>query len=237
MDVPVLLIADSNPEFRHALAQALKRCYCVHCCGTGTEALRLLRALRPEILVLDLTIPEVDGLTLLQMAVSEGLRPRVLAITPLVSNYILESADELGVGYMMRQPCDARLVVRQVNELRRCLRASEADALAYVADLLQTLGLAGRQKGTRCIPAAVIAAARSPDQSVTKELYPEVGRSCVPRAAGDVVEKRIRYSIHEAWERRDPEVWAAYFPKDKKPTNSEFISRMVEALADWRRKD
>lgn len=116
MDVPVLLIADSNPEFRHALAQALKRCYCVHCCGTGTEALRLLRALRPEILVLDLTIPEVDGLTLLQMAVSEGLRPRVLAITPLVSNYILESADEPGVGYMMRQPCDARLVVRQVNE-------------------------------------------------------------------------------------------------------------------------
>ncbi len=63
-----LLIADCSEDYRTALANALTDHYHVLCCRTGTEALDILRRENPDILVLDLMLPELDGLTLLERA-------------------------------------------------------------------------------------------------------------------------------------------------------------------------
>lgn len=78
MDAMKLLIADGNEEFRRALAAELQGAYHVRCCGDGKEALSLLRSFVPDVLVLDLMLPELDGISLLQSAASAGLCPMVL---------------------------------------------------------------------------------------------------------------------------------------------------------------
>ena len=101
-----LLIADCSEEYRTALANALTDSYHVLCCRTGTEALDFLRRENPDILVLDLMLPELDGLTLLERSCAEGIRPMVLAATPILTGYVYSCAQRLGIEYLVRKPCD-----------------------------------------------------------------------------------------------------------------------------------
>lgn len=123
MDTPEVLIADCNPEFRHSLASALEDHFHVHCCSTGGEALAILRQLHPQVLVLDLTLPELDGISLLLEASQDGPLPKVLATTPLVSGYITEFFSNLGIDYIMRQPCNVQAVAARVADLSKAPRS------------------------------------------------------------------------------------------------------------------
>lgn len=87
--------------------------------------------------------------------------------------------------------------------------------------------------GYRCLTNAVHLRYLDSEQSLTKEIYPEVGHRCAPGLSGVQVERNIRYSIDAAWERRDAEMWRCYFPDGKKPTNGQFISNVAEILHLW----
>ena len=64
-----LLIADSNDAFRQQLAEAFKPHYHIFTCADGREALEILRREHCDCLVLDLMLPELDGISMLEMAV------------------------------------------------------------------------------------------------------------------------------------------------------------------------
>ena len=70
MELLKLLIADECDEFRQALAETLGKTYLVRTCRSGTQALELLQSFRPEVLVTDLMLSHLDGLTVLQQAVT-----------------------------------------------------------------------------------------------------------------------------------------------------------------------
>lgn len=123
MDAMKLLIADGNEEFRRALAAELQGAYHVRCCGDGKEALSLLRSFVPDVLVLDLMLPELDGISLLQSAASAGLCPMVLVTSRFYNDYILGALGELSVGYMMRKPCDIPATAARIGDLSRHIRA------------------------------------------------------------------------------------------------------------------
>lgn len=149
MDAMKLLIADGNEEFRRALAAELQGAYHVRCCGDGKEALSLLRSFVPDVLVLDLMLPELDGISLLQSAASAGLCPMVLVTSRFYNDYILGALGELSVGYMMRKPCDIPATAARIGDLSRHIRAplvTPPDPQTQVTNLLpehsfQTPGL------------------------------------------------------------------------------------------------
>lgn len=97
----------------------------------------------------------------------------------------------------------------------------------YKTDMIK-LGIMTNLAGYRCLVQAIPLYRENPGQSLTKQLYPEVGEKCSPNLTGAQVEKQIRYAIEIAWQNRDPETWRRYFPMDRKPTNGEFISRISE---------
>ena len=99
-----LLIADCSEEYQSALTAALQGSYHVLCCHTGTEAWILLHQEHPDIFVLDLMLPLLDGVTLLERARSEGIQPLILAVTPFFSPYIESCAQRLGIQYLIRKP-------------------------------------------------------------------------------------------------------------------------------------
>lgn len=227
MDAPLLLIADSDPEFRQALAAALDGRYCVCTCGAGREALALLRSFRPHILVLDLMLPELDGFTVLQLAQADGLHPAVLALTAIQNRYICETAGRLNIDYLIRKPCELPAMVLRLEDLLI------SEDRSFVSDILNKLSFATAHDDCRLIPDAVIMAWKNPRQSVTKELYPALGKLADPWESAAKVEKDIRNAISAAWDLGDMAQWENYFPKGK-PTNRKFIWGLAEALDKWK---
>ena len=81
MEKRKILIADPSESFCVALTDALRGAYQVRSCREGNEALGILQSFRPDILILDLMLSGVDGITLLQKLGKWELQPLVLATT------------------------------------------------------------------------------------------------------------------------------------------------------------
>lgn len=226
-----LLIADCNEDYRTALAAALQSQYQVLCCKTGTEALALLHQEHPDIFVLDLMLPELDGLTLLERVSAKGICPMVLAATPILSDYVFSCAQRLGIEYLVRKPCDIEAIASRVRDLSQRLKIPEAavDPSSYVTNLLLSLSISTKHNGFAYLREAVLLMAKDPTQSVTKILYPSIAHTC--GCQKENVERSIRTALDKGWEKGSPAVWQKYFPEaGQRPSNAVFITRLAEAL-------
>lgn len=238
-----MLIADGTEEFRIALADMLRGVYQVRTCGSGDQAQALIHSFKPEVMVLDLMLPGLDGISLLQWAIDTGCRPIVLATTRFTSDYVLESANRLGVGYLMIKPCDIRATAARVGDLTTRIHPpvpEHMSARTQVSNLLTVMGVSTKLRGYGYLREAVLLMSRDPGQSITKILYPEVARVCGCEAFH--VERSIRSAIAAAWENRDEQIWRLYFQPDAtgiipRPTNGTFISRLAERLQMERHGD
>lgn len=232
-----MLIADGSEEFGTALADMVRGAYILRRSRDGRETLEVLSSFRPDILVLDLMMPGLDGISILRQAAASGLRPMVLATSRYVSDYVVEAVQQLGVGYLMVKPCDVRATVARLGDLTQRLRQplfAQPDPRTAVSNLLLTLGIPTKLRGYAYLREAVLERMRDPAQSVTKELYPCVAALCC--ATPIQVERSIRSAIAAAWTRRDDQLWRLYFQPDAdgslpRPTNAAFISRLADSLA------
>lgn len=236
MDSLKLLIADSNEDFRLALAQALQGAYFVRSCQSGRQALELLHTFRPDVLVLDPMIPDLDGISLLESAAADGIRPMVLVATAYVNDYLTDAAGRLGIGYIMIKPCDIPATVARIADLSQRIQPpvlTVPDPRTSVSNILLSLGIPAKLHGYGYLREAILLIAREPDQAITKELYPSVAALC--RCAPKHVERSSRSAIHAAWEKRDERIWKLYFQPGPdgtipRPTNAEFIRRLADSL-------
>ena len=236
MEARRLLIADGTEEFVSALAAALRGVYELRTCRTGTEALELVRTYRPDMMVLDLMLPGLDGISLLQSEPMQELRPIVLAVSRFASEYMVEAIERLGVGYLMLKPCDIKATVARIGDLSQRIKSPlviPADNKTRITNTLLTLGVPTKLKGYAYVREAVEVMAQHPGLSSTKELYPTVGQRC--GASPENVERSIRGAIASAWDNRDEQIWRMYFGANagqllRRPTNAAFISRLADAL-------
>lgn len=229
-----LLIAESSQELAGALAELFRGSCQVHCCTDGDEARQLLHRLRPDVLILDLMLPGFDGLSLLQWAREQEICPQVLATTRFCSDYVVETAQLLGIRYLMRKPCSVSAMAARVRDLlERDMPEFSREQSTDTAGLLRVLGIPGKLRGCTYLRCAVPLYARDPLQSITKVLYPEVAKLC--NCEPSHVERSIRSAIETGWKRRDDNIWRLYFPADEtgtvsKPTNGAFIARLAQSL-------
>lgn len=223
-----LLIADSNDAFRLQLAEAFRPHYRILACATGLEALDILRREHCDCMVLDLMLPELDGISLLETAVSQEIRPVVIAISPLFTQYTFDVAESLGIGYMIRRPCPVQSVVSRMLDLKRRVNPVWASR-EQVGLFLHWLGMPTGYNGYLPLVEALALLAEDPSQSITKVLYPEIAKriGSGPKA----VERNIRSAIEHAWDSRDTERWQRLFPDlTERPSNSLFFTRVLETL-------
>ena len=89
--------------------------YDIHICDTGTDALAMLETHRPDALILDLTLPIIDGLTVLRKS---GFWPRIiLALTNLASQAVLQATADAGVQDVILIPCTIRHIIEHLDTL------------------------------------------------------------------------------------------------------------------------
>ena len=238
-----LLIADATEEFCLALEEQVNDSYEIRCCHEGNEALQMIRLFKPHILVLDLMMPGLDGITILQRAAEEGFSPMVLVTTRFQSDYILNTIAGLGVGYVMVKPCDIKATAARLQDLCQHLkqpRVSAPDYRTQVTNIMRRLGLSTKLRGYAYLREVILEEIMHPGQMVTKELYPDIGARS--GASKDQVERAIRGTIKKAWIGRDEQVWKLYFPPDPngnipRPTNGAFIAQIADYVKTGRTED
>lgn len=231
-----ILIADGSEAFRTTLAKELSGFFRVKTCGNGKQTLDMIKEFCPDVLVLDMMIPGLDGISLLQSAQADGMQGQVLATTRYISDYVAESLSEMGVGYLMVKPCDIYATVERIKDLAQKPARSVASLQNYltnVSGILFALGIPTKLRGHACVREAILCMVKKPDQSITKELYPAVAVLC--NGTPSQVERSIRSAITAAWKNRDEVLWRQYFGTDgegniSKPTNADFITRVADLL-------
>lgn len=236
MDMPRLLIADNSEELRQILFDKLMNTYQVKVCTDGTQALELAQSFHPDILVVDLMLPGLDGITLLQRIHNEGLRPAVLTTSFFYNAYVTGALQRLNVDYMIVKPCSWQAIVERLNDITTTLQPIQlpkAEVGSAVSSLLLGMGFSTRKDGFRFLQAAIPLFMRDPGQSITKELYVAVGN--LYNKSATQVERSIRSAIEAAWQTGDAKVWQQYFcapgGQIPRPTNSDLISRIATELS------
>ena len=109
-----VLIAIKSELLTDLLSSALSQ-HEIHICRTGTDALSQIASLHPDILLLELMLPGTDGITLLRKA--EYKPPIILALTNLVSNYVLTEAAAAGIQDLLLIPCALRCILNHLDAL------------------------------------------------------------------------------------------------------------------------
>ena len=236
MEKRKLLISDANEEFVSMLVKQLQGLYQIRTTSEGNETLETVRAFEPDIMVLEVMMPGLDGISILQTMAQNGYHPTVLAVTRFASDYVLEKLSDLGVGYLMMKPCNIRAMVDRIADLSRQSRAKvlvRQDPRTAASNLMLNLGFRTKLKGYGYLRDAIPMAMKNPGFSLTKELYPEVGR--LWNVNSEQVERAIRGAVKSAWLQRDEQMWKIYFQPDgngkvPRPTNGAFITRMAECI-------
>ena len=131
-----VLVVDDEPTEREGLARMVGQWgYEVETASSGEEALELVETHRPAVVVTDLVLPEMDGLTLLQKLKETGRPPAVLLVTGHATvesaveamrhgafDYLTKPVDATRLQVLLEKSIEQESLSREVNFLRHQLR-------------------------------------------------------------------------------------------------------------------
>ena len=203
-----VVLADANENFRTMLQQTIENTGefdVVGSAGDGAEAWKMIERERPQLVITDVILPELDGFALLDRMAK-----------PCEAGSLLER---------MRQ------AVRNGETEEESPVALER----LVTSIIHEVGVPAHIKGYQYVREAIILAVQDMDviNAVTKVLYPEVARRY--NTTPSRVERAVRHAIETAWDRGDLETLQRYFGytvsnTKGKPTNSEFIAMIADRI-------
>lgn len=232
-----MLIVERSEDLRLALHDAMHHQYQITLCCDGETGLNTLNELKPHILLLDLELPMLDGLELLRQ--TEYLPPVILVLGRFLTGYGAQCLRDLGVGHYLYLSTPIANIARHVAQLVKWRESPDpyaADPQIQTTKHLRALGIPSHRDGYQQLKVCVPLFAQDPAQNMSKELYREVARLC-GFDNDKQVERSIRSAIRSAWDVRDEEIWAKYFPPNGLgqthcPESKEFIARLAEILIE-----
>ncbi len=155
MDHPTrIIIADDHPMFREGLVRAIdhdKDFIVAGTAGNGTEALQQIVELKPDLAVLDVSMPGADGLEVARKVHDDGLATEIVILTMYNDLSYFNRALDLGVrGYILKDSA--------VSEFLTCLR-SVREGHYYISPSISHL-LVEREKKAETLTASIPALQR-----------------------------------------------------------------------------
>ena len=242
MDVRrTVLLADANEEFRALVRKIIdetEEFTVVGSVGDGAEALRLARQEAPDLLLMDVLLPGLDGFGVLKQLRELEKPPKVILISAFCSDSVVSEAVELGASYFMFKPVEENALLDRMRALFGRDLPEERHPVELknlVTSVIHEIGVPAHIKGYQYLREAIMIAVDDMDviNAVTKVLYPEVAKRF--NTTPSRVERAIRHAIEVAWDRGDLETLQKYFGYTVsnvkgKPTNSEFIAMIADRL-------
>ena len=243
-----VLIADADEQFRNELVAALKdndEFEVMGVAADGEEALQMLRAKQADYLIIDLLLPKVDGLTVLEHIRSMWNPPKMLVTSAFISKYIAISAVRLGAHQLLYKPCSVDVMIRNLQRMDKgedggpviFLWNGEQNVETLVTSILHEIGVPASIKGYQYLREAIVLAVKDEDKhAILKCRYEEVANHFDTTA--ERVEYAIRHAVEVAWDRGDLDTLQRFFGytvsnTKGKPTNTEFISIVADQIRLW----
>ena len=255
-----IIIADAGEDFRNILADVLTAegdFSVIGKTGDGVAALSIAKAQKADVLITDLILAGLDGLSLMGKIseLPDSERPEIIVMSGFSSEHALSEASSLGASYFMQKPCDLPALVSRIrmvtgrqktgniSSMQREMRQTRAEPSieALVTEIIHEIGVPAHIKGYQYLREAIILTINDMNiiNTVTKILYPTVANSFSTTPSR--VERAIRHAIEVAWDRGDLETLQKFFGYTVsnikgKPTNSEFIAMIADRLSLQRRE-
>ena len=247
MEKTKLLVVDDN----RSLVEMIKEYFSDHAdikvaheAYDGADAVRIIESKQEEydIILLDLIMPNKDGVSVLEYMKEKGIAKKVIVLTSYNTQDMIRKVSELGVSYFILKPfelSDLEKRIRQVSEGVKyggeALDLYHNNLQVSITKTLHELGVPSHIKGYQYIREGVTIIYEHPEivGGITKELYPEIAKKFNTTVSR--VERAIRHAIEISWNRGNWQLMEDIFGHsvdiDKaKPTNSEFIVTVADKL-------
>jgi len=131
-----ILVVDDEPQIRRLLRAALDRAgYAVVEAGTAREALSLLQTQKPELVLLDLGLPDRDGLEILPLILAQS-DAKVLVVSAREATEEKVAALDLGADDFVTKPFDTDELLARVRVALRQRVAAAAPSGALTVGLV-----------------------------------------------------------------------------------------------------
>ncbi|RJE89958.1 sporulation transcription factor Spo0A [Paenibacillus sp. 1011MAR3C5] len=258
-----VLLADDNREFTNLLSEYISEQSDMHVSGVaynGEEVIRHLEQSRnvPDILILDIIMPHLDGLGVLERLREMNLSPmpKIIMLTAFGQENITQKAVQLGASYYILKPFDMDILANRIRQLvgnttftgsanynagsstikSNVVPLAKGKNLdANITSIIHEIGVPAHIKGYQYLREAITMVYNNIEilGAITKTLYPAIAEKF--KTTPSRVERAIRHAIEVAWTRGNIDSISHLFGytiniSKSKPTNSEFIAMVADKL-------
>ena len=245
-----VVVADTNTVFAEEMAKAINSqqdMEVVRICSDGDQALRAIRELLPDVLLIDVALPVIDGIGVIEALAGFGRSEiRTLVLSSVNSDAITTKVMSMGVFYYMLKPVDTSIVLSRIRQslIQELPAGANAPAEHLVTNkelevavtrLMREIGIPAHIKGYQFIREAILLSIRNYEiiNSITKQLYPAIASQY--QTTPSRVERAIRHAIESTWNKgfvkSDDKLFGYTLSTDRgKPTNAEFIAIAADKL-------
>ena len=249
-------IADDNQRTVEMMTELLEQesdIEVIASADDGEEALRIIKEKQPDVVLLDIIMPKMDGLSVMDTVNRDHdirKHPSFIIITAVGQERITEDAFRKGASYYILKPFSNQMVLDKIREAGK-YHVPEAKTFApvgnaeasepkinlenRVTDMIHEIGIPAHIKGYHYLRDAILMAIEDMDvlNAVTKVLYPTVAK--MHQTTASRVERAIRHAIEVAWSRGKLDTLDELFGYTVnggkgKPTNSEFIALIADTI-------
>ncbi len=258
-----IIIADDNLEFVSTFKNFLENEEDMEVIATakdGIEAYDKIVAMKPDIVLLDVIMPHLDGIGVLEKLTSLSDMPICIMLSAVGQDAITKRALSIGASYYMVKPFELDVLVKRIRELKNILRfpvnnnfilkengaksnyinvannrPKEDNLEILVTNIIHEVGVPAHIKGYQYLRDGIIMVIEDMDvlNQITKQLYPDLAKK--HKTTPSRVERAIRHAIEVAWNRGEINTIENIFgytvnANKGKPTNSEFIAMIADKL-------
>ncbi len=255
-----VLLADDNREFTNLLGEYISDQPDMVVSGiayNGEEVLSMIEETGkvPDVLILDIIMPHLDGLGVLERLRDMNLspQPKVIMLTAFGQENITQRAVQLGASYYILKPFDMEVLASRIRQLvgspsnlssstpfmnvkSNVVPMGKGKNLdANITSIIHEIGVPAHIKGYQYLREAITMVYNNIEilGAITKTLYPAIAEKF--KTTPSRVERAIRHAIEVAWTRGNIDSISHLFGytiniSKSKPTNSEFIAMVADKL-------
>ena len=222
----------------------------------GEELFSIIKTKTPDVVLMDLIMPKIDGLTLMEKVNENNniqKKPAFIIISAVGNEKITEDAFNLGANYYIMKPFDNNTLLNRIRSIKNsvlrtipAVKTVKQTVIEQSADreinlenditgIIHEIGIPAHIKGYQYLREAILMSVNDMDMlnCITKVLYPTIAKKFQTTASR--VERAIRHAIEVAWSRGKVEVIDELFGYTVnngkgKPTNSEFIALIADKI-------
>ncbi len=239
-----LIMADEDKSVIEAFVKKIPndKFNMVATASNGAELLNLIKEHKPDVVITELVLPEMDGFAVMEKLKDENINTNIIVHTGLSLNGFVNKAINLGAKYYAIKPFSPEILMERISEV---VSANVQTNVIHnpimgkmeekITNIFITVGIPAHIKGYQFLREAIKLAIANPEiiNSITKRLYPTIAQKYSTSASK--VERAIRHAIEVAWNRGKIEninnvFGLKIYSSNEKPTNGEFIALVADKM-------